>query len=137
MRFVLDNSVVCGWLVAAQATDYTHAIAHRLQHARAIAPALLRLEYTNVLRSACLRGKLIASQAQESLAKLEQLPIDIDEARPDAGQLLALALRYELTSYDAAYLDLALRRQLPIATQDAALADAARRAGVGVVEAKD
>ncbi len=137
MRFVLDNSVVCGWLFESQATAYSHAIAQRMQHARATAPALLRLETANVLRSACLRGKLIASQAQEMLARLERLPIDIDDAVPDARQLLALALRYELSSYDAAYLDLALRRQWPIATQDAALADAARRAGVGVVEAKD
>lgn len=134
MRFVLDNSVVCGWLFAPQATDYSHAIAQRMERSRAIAPALLRLEYTNVLRSACLRGKLIASQAQEMLTVLERLPIDIDDAIPDTRQLLALALRYELSSYDAAYLDLALRRQLPIATQDIALADAARRAGVGVVE---
>lgn len=134
MRFVLDNSVVCGWLFEAQATDYSHTIAQRMEHSRAIAPALLRLEYTNVLRSACLRGKLIASQAQDMLGMLERLPIDIDDAGTDTRQLLALALRYELSSYNAAYLDLALRRQLPIATQDAALADAARRAGVGVVE---
>lgn len=60
--------------------------------------------------------------------------MEIDQELPDAGHLLALALRYDLSSYDAAFLDLALRRQLPVATQDAALAQAARLAGVGVVE---
>lgn len=133
MPFVLDNSVVSGWLLDNQATPYTSAVADRLLTDRAVAPSLLRLEYTNVLRTACKRQHLTAQQAQEAIAELAALPIDIDRELPDPGQLLALALRYELTSYDAAYLDLALRRQLPVATQDAALAEAARIAGVGVV----
>ena len=62
-------------------------------------------------------------------------PIETDDQKPDAAQLLALALRYDLTAYDAAYLELALRKQLPIATQDAELAQAAQIAGVGVVAA--
>lgn len=135
MSLVLDNSVVCGWLFADQSTPYSEAIARCLHEQRAVAPPLLRLEYANVLRSACKRNRLSAQQAQEAIAKLAALPVEIDHEPPDAGQLLALALRYDLTSYDATYLDLALRRQLPIATQDDALAQAARLAGVGVVEA--
>ncbi len=134
MPFVLDNSVVCGWLLEDQATPYTDAVADRLLEDRAIAPPLLRLEYANVLRSACRRGRLIAQQAQEAIQQLSRIPLEIDRETPDASQLLALSLRYDLTSYDAAYLELALRRQLPIATQDTALADAARTAGVGVFE---
>lgn len=133
MALVLDNSVVCGWLLANQATPYSDAIAARLLEDRAVAPALLRLEYTNVLRTACKRGRMNAQQAQDAITQLAALPIDIDTESPDAGQVFALALRYDLSSYDAAYLDLALRRQLPVATQDTALADAARLAGVGVV----
>lgn len=132
--FVLDNSVVCGWLIEDQADDYTEAIAVRLQTETAWAPALLRLEYANVLRTACKRQKMAARQAQGAIAALVELPIVIDAHPPDAGMLLALALRYELTSYDAAYLELCLRRQIPIATRDDALAEAARLAGVGVVE---
>ncbi len=132
MALVLDNSVVCGWFLANQSSPYSDAIAKRLQQERAVAPALLRLEYTNVLRTACKRGRMNAQQAQEAIAQLQMLPIDIDPDPPDAANVLALALRYDLSSYDAAYLDLALRRQLPIATQDAALAEAARLAGVGV-----
>jgi predicted nucleic acid-binding protein len=134
MPFVLDNSVVCGWLLANQATPYSEAIAQRLHDDRAVAPTLLRLEYSNVLRSACKRGILNAQQAQDAIAQLAALPIEMDTDSPDAGQILALALRYDLSSYDAAYLDLALRRQLPIATQDTALAAAARLAGVGVAQ---
>lgn len=134
MPLVLDNSVVSGWLLKSQATAYSQAIARRLLHDRAVAPALLRLEYANVLRTACKRGRLTAEQAQEAIAELAALPLDLDHESPDPAQLLALALRHDLSAYDAAYLDLALRRQLPIATQDGALAQAARIAGVGVVE---
>lgn len=133
MPFVLDNSVVCGWLLENQASDYADAVGERLQVDRAIAPALLHLEYTNVLRTACKRGKLIAQHAQEAIRQLQDLPIDTDRDVADPALLLSLALRHDLTAYDAAYLELALRRQLPIATIDADLADAARVAGVGVL----
>jgi predicted nucleic acid-binding protein len=66
---------------------------------------------------------------------LAALPISIDPTAPSPAQVFDLALRYDLTSYDALYLDLALRRSLPIATQDRALAHAAMVAGVGVVAA--
>ena len=136
MAFVVDNSVVCGWLLESQACAYSEGIAQRLQTDRAIAPLLLPLEYTNVLRTACKRQKIIASQAQDMLAMLAMLadlPIDIDTSSPSPAQLLDLALRHDLTSYDAVYLDLALRRSLPIATTDQALANAAIAVGVGVV----
>lgn len=135
MSFVLDNSVVSGWLLDSQASAYSEAVAQRLQTGRAVAPPLLQMEYTNVFRTACKRQKIIGAQAQEMLAMLAGLPIDIDTTPPNPAQLLDLALRYDLTSYDAVYLDLALRRRLPIATQDQALANAAVVAGVGVVSA--
>lgn len=135
MPFVLDNSVVSGWLLESQASAYCEAVARRLQTERAIAPPLLLLEYTNVLRTACKRQKIIAAQAQEMMAMLAGLPIDIDTTAPNPAQLFDLALRYDLTSYDAVYLDLALRRSLPMATQDLALAHAALVVGVGVVAA--
>ncbi|MFM1856442.1 MAG: hypothetical protein RLZ83_1751 [Pseudomonadota bacterium] len=131
--FVLDNSVVSGWLLESQSSAYTDAVAERLRTARAVAPPLLRLEITNVLRTACKRQKLIAAQAHEMLTALAALPIDIDATVPNPAQILDLALRHDLTAYDAMYLDLALRRALPVATQDLALAHAARAAGVGVV----
>lgn len=133
--FVLDNSVVSGWLLDNQATPYSDAVARLLQTSRAVAPPLLRLEYTNVLRTACKRQKLIAEQAYEILDMLGQLPIEIDAVVAAPPQLFDLALRHDLTTYDALYLDVALRRGLPVATQDLALANAARASGVGVVSA--
>ena len=132
--FVIDNSVVSGWLLQNQATAYSEAVATLLQTRRAVAPPLLRLEYTNVLRTACKRQRLSAEQAYEMLAMLGELPIDLDSSVSTGPQLLDLALRHDLTAYDATYLDVALRRGAPIATQDAALANAARAAGLGVVK---
>ena len=132
--FVIDNSVVSGSLLQNQATAYSDAVATLLQTRRAVAPPLLRLEYTNVLRTACKRQRLSAEQAYEMLAMLGELPIDLDSSVSTGPQLLDLALRHDLTAYDATYLDVALRRGAPIATQDAALANAARAAGLGVVK---
>ena len=135
MRFVLDNSVVCGWLFEDQATPYCDSVAQLLRTSRAVAPPLLPLEYTNVLRTACKRQKILAITALDMIQRLASLPIDIDGTPPNTSQILDLALRYELSSYDASYLDLALRLGLPIATRDDALARAALVAGVGVLRA--
>jgi predicted nucleic acid-binding protein len=130
--FVLDNSVLCGWVLAAQATPYSDEVARRLPLTDAHAPWLLQLEFTNVLRTACRRGSLTSARAREIVDQVGLLPIRIDPSPPTPAALLSLALRFQLTSYDAAYLELALRLQLPIATQDGDLAEAAWAAGVGV-----
>lgn len=133
MPFVLDNSVVAGWFLEDQATPYTEAIARQLEDDRAIVPPLWRLEFANVLRTACRKQRLIASQACEVVEQVCALPIEIDPVTPSPAELLALALRYDLSSYDAAYLELALRLQLPIATKDGPLREAAMMSGVGLV----
>lgn len=135
MAFVVENSVVCGWFIGNQSTDYTEVVASRLQDEQAHAPALWQLEFANVLRSACKRGALDAQGAHEVIEQIAALPIMVDRDTAGPAAILSLALRYDLTSYDAAYLELALRLQLPIATQDAALMEAARAAGVGVLKA--
>jgi predicted nucleic acid-binding protein len=134
LPFVIDNSVVSGFYLENQATPYTAAIAERLLDDRAVAPALWELELTNVLRTACMRRRMTAQLAQQVLARIAQLPLEIDRHAVPRSELLALALRFGLSSYDAAYLELALRRQLPLATQDEALREAALAAGVGCVE---
>lgn len=135
MAFVVDNSVVCGWFIGNQATDYAEAVATRLLEEQAYTPVLWQLEFANVLRTACKRGALDAQAAHEVIDQVGALPIVVDRGLPGPAAILSLALRYDLTSYDAAYLELALRLQLPVATQDAALMEAARAAGVGVVKA--
>ncbi len=133
MPFVIDNSIVCGWLIESQASDYGDAVAQRLLDERAHAPALWELELTNVLRTACLRQRLNAQQAQAKLAQVMSLPIEVDRQPVPASELLGLALRFGLSTYDAAYLELALRLQVPMATVDTPLRDAALACGVGLV----
>ncbi len=135
MPFVLDNSVVCGWFLENQATPYADSIIERLRDDRAAVPALWELEFTNVLRSACLRQRMTAEAAQRVIAQIVSLPIDVDRQPVPAGELLALALRFGLSTYDAAYLELALRMQLPLATGDGPLRAAALAAGVGLAAA--
>lgn len=132
MPFVLDNSVVCGWFIENQATAYSDAIIDRLQDDRAVVPALWELEFVNVLRTACLRQRMTAEAAQRVVAQITSLPIDVDRIAVPLSQVLGLSLRFGLSSYDAAYLELALRLQLPLATSDAVLRAAALAAGVGV-----
>lgn len=132
MPFVIDNSIVCGWLIEGQASAYGDAIADRLQDDHAYVPALWELELTNVLRTACLRQRLTAQQAQARLAQVVSLPIEVDRQPVAASEILGLALRFGLSSYDASYLELALRLQLPIATADGPLRDAAQASGVGL-----
>lgn len=100
-QVVLDNSVVCGWPLEDQAAAYTDAVADLLRTGLATAPPLLRLAYTNVLRTACKRQKIFAARAYEMLKALAALPIDIDLAIPDPARILDLALQHDLTSYDA------------------------------------
>lgn len=134
MPFVLDNSVVTGWYLPDQATAYTESVAIRLEADRALVPALWQLELANVLKTACTRGKLGMLAARQILDALSQLPIDVDTGpAPGQRQLFELAMRHRLCSYDAAYLELAMRHGLPIATQDLELKDAALVAGVEVL----
>lgn len=135
MAFVLDNSVVCGWFIENQASAYGDAVARQLQEERAAVPAVWELELANVMRKACLRQRMTAQHAQAVLAQIVSLPIDVDRHGAPPAELLALALRFGLSSYDAAYLELALRLQLPLATVDASLRDAALASGVGLVAA--
>jgi len=134
MPFVLDNSVVTGWFLADQANAYTESIARLLENDKALVPALWQLELANVLKTACTRGKLSTDAARQILDTLALLPIDIDAGpAPGQRQLFELAMRHQLSSYDAAYLELALRLGMPLATQDQQLKAAAVAAGVSVL----
>ena len=136
MPFVLDNSVVSGWYLENQVSDYSEAVARALRTDRAHVPVIWELELTNVLRTACMRQRMHAQRAQAVLTQLAALPISVDRHPVARSELLALSLRFGLSTYDAAYLELALRLQCPIATRDEALLAAAMAAGVGGLEFK-
>lgn len=98
-------------------------------------PAHWFLEVTNVLAMAEKRERITAAASTEFLALLEALAIQVEEdtASRAFSQLLPLCRNHTLTSYDAAYLDLALRRRLPLATPDDDLRSAARQLGLEVL----
>jgi predicted nucleic acid-binding protein len=103
-----------------------------LQTEEALAPALWWFELRNGLVVNERRGRITEQKSAEFLADLSGLGITIDRS-PNEGRLMSLARRHRLTVYDAAYLELALREGLPLATLDALLAEAARQEGVAVL----
>ncbi len=94
-------------------------------------PAVWELEFTNMLHTSCLRQRMNVQHAQAVVTQIGALPITVDCHAAGRSGLLALGLRFRLRSYDAAYLELALRLQSPLATRDEELIFAAQTAGVG------
>ena len=138
MSFVLDNSVAMLWLLPQSnlaGTDLAHKVLDRLMTTGAEVPSLWRLEAANVIAKSLRLNKINQAQASTFIALLEELDITIDLQTDQRAfhDTLELARRYVLSAYDAAYLELALRNGLPLATLDAKLDAAARQAGVVVV----
>jgi predicted nucleic acid-binding protein len=137
-RFVLDNTVTMAWCFADEATKLTETLLRRLSNLTDIAtvPALWLYEVVNVTELAVRKGRITAEKADAFLESLADLPIEIEN--PALLQIFvsvrALVGQYKLTAYDASYLELAIRQNLPIATSDKALAKAAQAAGVNLVE---
>ena len=129
---VLDVSLSCAWCFADEASPAAWAVLERLQAAVAHLPALWVWETGNVLVQAERRGRISPAAIRTFLGLLESLPISIDQpTTTSAGHdTLALARNHRLTSYDAAYLELAMRRSLPLASRDLALQAAAQSEGV-------
>ncbi|MFM7312634.1 MAG: type II toxin-antitoxin system VapC family toxin [Cyanobium sp.] len=129
---VLDVSLACAWCFADEASDAAWAILAGLEQAQAHVPALWFWEITNVLVQAERRGRISAAVIRRFLALLETLPIVSDPAGMAHAwhETLALARSHGLTAYDAAYLELALRLGLPLASRDQPLNTAAAREGV-------
>lgn len=133
--FVLDNSVAMRWLLqSTRPRDQRYAlnVLNSLTDAEALVPNLWHLEALNVLLGAEQRGDLGAGEVERFIYQLENLPIQVDPqtAHQAFGRTRALSVAYGLSSYDAAYLELALREGLPIATLDKKLRRAARQADI-------
>lgn len=133
-RLVLDTSLTLAWYFADEANPYADAVAQTLASAEAIVPSLWPLEVANALVMGERRKRSTEAQASTFLARLGTLPIVIDE-ETDArawSDTLSLARAHKLSAYDAAYLELAMRRGLPLASLDDKLKAAATAVGVGL-----
>jgi predicted nucleic acid-binding protein len=132
---VVDASIALTWCFEDEVTEATEAIGTRIDSEGAIVPDLWRLEIGNALLSAERRGRLKRSDVEERLELLMALPITIDGDTASRAwtDTLLLARAERLTLYDAAYLELAIRRDVELATLDRELRRAARKMGVHVV----
>jgi predicted nucleic acid-binding protein len=133
--FVLDASVAMAWCFEDEATPYTEAVLQRLTGAGALVTAVWPYEVGNVLLGAERRGRITQSQAMRFLELLRALPISVDEHGMTHAwaDVMALGRAHRLTAYDAAYLELAARTDLPLASQDEQLLQASRAVGVVVI----
>jgi predicted nucleic acid-binding protein len=120
------------WLFGDERTQAVEQIMMRIVTEGAVVPSLWRLEVANVLRGAIRRGRCDEAYADRSLERLSRLPIRVDSETDDHawGRTRELSRQEDLTHYDAAYLELAIRRLCSLATHDTALIVAARRRGV-------
>jgi predicted nucleic acid-binding protein len=135
MSFVVDSSVALAWLLPDEQSAAVDALADGLVNGPAHAPALWPLEVCNALVTAQRRKRITERETDRLLKALDSLPVELDA--PPPGQTypatVACARKLGLMTYDAAYLELAQRRGLPLATLDQRLAEAARKAGVAVL----
>jgi predicted nucleic acid-binding protein len=127
MSLVLDYSVTLAWIYSDETTPAVQQVLDLLTENGAWVPGLWKLEVANILEIGVRRGHS-ADFRDRTLADLAQLPIRVDpETDRQAWSAIArLAARRRLTLYDAAYLELALRRSLPLATLDHDLRAAAK-----------
>lgn len=127
-NFVLDCSVAVAWLFDDEATAETDALLDRLKDGEAHVPMLWHLELGNVLAQAERRKRISAAGTAAHIERLGRLPIVTDPETEHRAfrEVVLLARTHGLTTYDAAYLELAMRRGIELATLDKALIHAAR-----------
>jgi predicted nucleic acid-binding protein len=134
--FVIDNSVVMSWCFKDETSKYTDAMLDYLEQAKAYVPAIWPLEVSNVLLAAERRKRLSQSDSSRFISLLLELPIIVEPESPERmlSEILSLARDFKLSSYDASYLDLAMRKGLPIATADKNIIEAAKKSHVPILK---
>lgn len=132
MPIVIDASIAMAWSFPDERDPESLAAGRHILAEHAIVPALWRWEVQNVLVNAERRGRVTSGTITEILQALQAMPITVDAPAPapNFGAELQLARRFSLSVYDAAYLELAARRSLHLATKDAALRSAAAELGL-------
>jgi predicted nucleic acid-binding protein len=133
--WVIDASVTMPWFFEDEATPFTEGLLDSLGEQVLWAPTLWVLECTNVLQSAQRRRRIDAQRRAEIASELSALPVRLDPDVPDFVSLDRLAAAHGLSAYDAAYLELALRRSLILVSLDARLVAAAKSLGHPVLNA--
>jgi predicted nucleic acid-binding protein len=133
---VLDASVTLAWAFEDEGFTYTDLVLESLATVKACVPNIWPLEVGNALLVAERRGRLNQAASVQFLTLLWKLPILVESSKMELmmGEILALARQHRLSSYDAAYLHLAMRHGIPLATHDEVLRQAATQAGVSLFQ---
>ena len=135
MSFVLDASVTVAWFFEDERTPAIDQLLARLAEQGAIVPTVWKLEVASAFQAAIRRGRIDRIFRDAALEHLSEFMIDVDAETPAHAWSVTLGLadRHGLTPYDAAYLELSVRRDLPLATLDTALQRAAAASGIEVL----
>ncbi|MDE1145506.1 MAG: type II toxin-antitoxin system VapC family toxin [Azospirillaceae bacterium] len=129
MPFVIDASIAACWAFKDEDHPLATSALERIRNDRAYAPSLWWFEVRNTLIVSERRQRLTSEDTTNFLHRLGRLGVIVDRS-PDETAVLTLARQHRLTVYDAAYLELAQREGLPLATLDNALNTAARTIGL-------
>jgi len=134
---VIDASLALAWCFKDELTEAATRLLEELQSGAAAVPLLWPIEVANVLAIAERRKRITLAESAQLIALLETLEIDVDGETSALAftRILDLAREQRLTAYDAAYLELAMRLGVPLASKDGDLCDAAERVGVKAVRA--
>jgi len=130
VAFVVDASVTLPWFLVDERTAFTDSILESIHRVEYWAPSVWRLEIPNALLVAERKRRIDRSRRLEALEQASRLRIKIDADLPDMQAVSAVAERCQLSTYDAAYLELAMRLGFGLITLDRQLADAAVASGV-------
>jgi len=132
MEWVFDASVGMTWCFDDEGSGHTQDLFDRLKVSPAVVPAVWLLEVANVLMLALRHGRITPAKRTQFLETIESLPIHVDvlDSPRAFGAVLPIAEAHKLTAYDAAYLEVAMRLGVPLATLDTDLRAAAKKAGV-------
>lgn len=132
MSLVIDSSITLAWFFADERSDAADTVLRQVAESGAVAPSLWRLEVANALQMAVRRNRIDTNFRDASLVDLRALAVTIDSETDHHAwtTTLHLAEKYRLTLYDAAYLELAQRLDLPLATLDQELRAAGGAIGI-------
>ncbi len=130
MSLILDASATVAWAFSPETFTVAQPALIHIQREHAIAPALWQFEVASAMRKAVRDGRLSSQQSSSFLADLRTLDIRLSLVLPTIERLIDVSEQFNVSTYDAAYLDLALQLSLPLATLDGDMANAARRAGI-------
>lgn len=135
MSYVVDASVTLTWCLPGEETERTTALHHRLREGGVYVPHIWPLETANILVLAVRDGRLEEEEFADAVALLQAIDVTVDQ--PSLNHVLdatvPLARRQAITTYDASYVELAARLDLPLATNDREMARAARAIGIEIL----